>query len=190
MSVDSIPGNRVLTLTHNKQDGLSSSQVQSQKPPQFQKPQHAQHYIKFKCDIQQNVNFCQLAGGHLTTKSNKVLLLHSPLVDCGPPGNPRNGSVASYTGTTNGSVAFYDCNPGLVPVMGMRAMCTGNGWSPNPADLSCTIGTQSVITGECLCIVENCQSYKFSTNPYQTFRENCILIFAHVHLPRLPFPLH
>ena len=72
-----------------------------------------------------------------------------PLVDCGSPCNPRNGSVTSYTGTTNGSVAFYSCNPGLVPVMGMRAVCTGNGWSPNPADLSCTVGMQSVVTGAC-----------------------------------------
>ena len=77
----------------------------------------------------------------MTTKSNKVLLFHSPPVDCGPPGSPWNGSVASYTGTTNGSVAIYSCDTGLVPVMGMRAVCTVNGWSPNPADLSCTVGT-------------------------------------------------
>ena len=63
-----------------------------------------------------------------------------PLVDCGSPCNPRNGSVTSYSGTTNGSVAFYSCDPGLVPVMRMRAECTGNGWSPNPVDLSCTVG--------------------------------------------------
>ena len=56
--------------------------------------------------------------------------------------------MANYTGATNGSVAFYSCNPGLVPVMGMRAVCTGNGWSPNPADLSCSVGMQSVVTGD------------------------------------------
>ena len=68
------------------------------------------------------------------------------LVDCDSPCNPRNGSVTSYSGTTNGSVAFYSCDPGLVPVMGMRAVCTGNGWSPNPADLSCTVGMSLMVT--------------------------------------------
>ena len=67
-------------------------------------------------------------------------------VDCGPPGNPRNGSVTSYTDTTNGSVAFYSCDPGLVPVMRMRAVCTGNGWSLNPADLSCSVGMLYIVT--------------------------------------------
>ena len=63
-----------------------------------------------------------------------------PPVDCGSPVTPQNGSVANYTGTTNGSAAFFSCNPGLVPIGRMRAVCTGNGWSPNPADLSCTVG--------------------------------------------------
>ena len=65
---------------------------------------------------------------------------YSPPVDCGPPDNPQNGSVVNYTDTTDGSEVFYSCNPGLVPVMGMRAVCTGNGWSPNPANLSCSEG--------------------------------------------------
>ena len=55
--------------------------------------------------------------------------------------------MTTYTGTTNGSVAFYRCNPGLVPVIGMRAVCTGNGWSPNPIDLSCTVGMSIMVTG-------------------------------------------
>ena len=45
--------------------------------------------------------------------------------------------MASYTGTTNDSVVFYSCNPGLVPAGRMRAVCTEDGWSPNSADLSC-----------------------------------------------------
>ena len=112
-----------------------ASQVQSQKPA------HAQHYINLNVTFSKNVNCCQSVGGHVTTKSSEVLVFYSSPVDCRFPGNPRNGSVTSYSGTTNGSVAFYDCNPGLVPVMGMRAVCTGNGWSPNPADQSCTVGT-------------------------------------------------
>ena len=61
-------------------------------------------------------------------------------VDCGSPGNPRNGSLESYSDTTEGSEVFYSCNQGLVPEGRMRAVCTRNGWSPNPADLCCTFG--------------------------------------------------
>ena len=44
---------------------------------------------------------------------------------------------------------FYSCDPGLVPEGRMRAVCTGNGWSPNPAGVSCTVG---MLTGvEFLC---------------------------------------
>ena len=63
-------------------------------------------------------------------------LLHA--VDCGPPVAPQNGSLESYTVTTEGSEVFYSCNQGLVPERRMRAMCTRNGWSPTPADLNCT----------------------------------------------------
>ena len=59
------------------------------------------------------------------------------VVDCGPPVAPQNGSLESYTYTTVGSVAFYICDPGLVPEGKMRAMCTATGWSPDPAGLSC-----------------------------------------------------
>ena len=79
----------------------------------------------------------------------KSTLFYSSPVDCGSPCNPRNGSVTSYTGTTNDSVAFYSCDPGLVPEMGRRAVCTGNGWSPNPADLSCSVGMLLMVTRTC-----------------------------------------
>ena len=59
-------------------------------------------------------------------------------VDCGLPGVPRNGSLESYTDTTEGSEVFYRCDPGLVPGGRMRAVCTRNGWSPNSATLCCT----------------------------------------------------
>ena len=81
-------------------------------------------------------------------KSSKFLFYPHP-VDCGSPYNPQNGSVTSFTGTTNGSVAFYSCDPRLVPVMGMRAVCTGNGRSPNPADLSCSVGMLVMVTRSC-----------------------------------------
>jgi len=61
------------------------------------------------------------------------------VVDCGPPTTPRNGSLENYTNTTEGSVVFYSCDPGLVPEQQMRAVCTGNGWSPNPGDLNCSV---------------------------------------------------
>jgi len=61
-------------------------------------------------------------------------------VDCGPPPTPRNGSLESYTNTREGSVVFYSCDPGLIPEMRMMSMCTGSGWSPNPCDLTCSIG--------------------------------------------------
>jgi len=64
--------------------------------------------------------------------------LHS--VDCGPSAAPRNGSLESYTNTTEGSEVFYSCDPDHVPVGRMRAVCTENGWSPNPADLNCSVG--------------------------------------------------
>ena len=61
-------------------------------------------------------------------------------VDCGPPAVPQRGSLENHTDTTEGSEVFYRCDPGLVPAGRMRAVCTRNGWSPNPADLRCSVG--------------------------------------------------
>ena len=66
------------------------------------------------------------------------------IVDCGLPGVPHRGSLDNYANTTVGSEVFYSCNPGLVPEERMRAVCTRNGWSPNPTDLSCSVGTYVV----------------------------------------------
>ena len=71
-------------------------------------------------------------------------------VYCGSPDNPRNGSLESYSDTTEGSEVFYGCNQGLVPEGRMRTVCTRNGWSPNPADLSC------IDDGMCLMCNESC----------------------------------
>ena len=65
---------------------------------------------------------------------------HLIAVDCGPPVVPQCGSLDSYTDTTEGSDVFYSCDPGLVPERRMRTVCTGNGWSPNHAELCCTMG--------------------------------------------------
>ena len=61
-------------------------------------------------------------------------------VDCGEPLPPPTGTLESYTNTTQGSVVFYSCVQGLAPEGRMRAVCTENGWNPNPADLNCTAG--------------------------------------------------
>ena len=60
------------------------------------------------------------------------------LVDCGKPSAPQRGYLERYNDTTVGSEVFYSCDQGLVPEGRMRAVCTRNGWSPTPADLSCT----------------------------------------------------
>ena len=70
-----------------------------------------------------------------------LILSHLPCaVDCGPPTTPLNGSLERYTNTTVGSEVFYRCDPGLVPEQRMRAVCTENGWSPNPANVNCFAG--------------------------------------------------
>ena len=74
----------------------------------------------------------------LTLNTFKANILFT--VDCGPPVAPQHGFLESYTNTTVGSEVFYRCNQHLVPEGRRRAVCTRNGWSPNPADLSCTIG--------------------------------------------------
>ena len=78
-----------------------------------------------------------LAGKHC------VVFLHLNtlhLVDCGAPVAPPRGSLESYTDTTEGSEVFYNCEQGLFPEGRMRANCTRDGWSPNPADVNCTEG--------------------------------------------------
>ena len=67
----------------------------------------------------------------------KVYITSTSSVDCGIPVAPQRGSLESYTDTTEGSEVFYRCDPGLVSEGRRRAVCTRNGWSPNPADLRC-----------------------------------------------------
>ena len=79
-------------------------------------------------------------------------MIHSNIlcvVDCSSPVAPWNGSLESFTNTTEGSEVLYSCNPGLVPEGKMRAVCTRNGWSPNPADLSCSVGMLTGVKISC-----------------------------------------
>ena len=76
-------------------------------------------------------------------------------VDCGLPVAPRNGSLESYTITTEGSEVFYSCNQGLVPERRMRTVCTNSGWSPNPAELSCILGNFQLMMVCALCVMND-----------------------------------
>ena len=58
--------------------------------------------------------------------------------NCGVPVLPSNGTIVNSTGTLEGSVIYYQCNPGFVPVDVMSAICTAAGsWSPDPANATC-----------------------------------------------------
>ena len=70
-----------------------------------------------------------------------------PSVDCGPPTAPQRGSLESYTNTAEGSEVLYRCDSGLVQEGRMRAVCTRNGWSPNPARVNCTEGASGEYEG-------------------------------------------
>ena len=70
-------------------------------------------------------------------------------VDCGPPVVPHHGSLENYTSTTEGSEVFYSCDQHLVLEGRMRAVCTRNGWTPNPADLNCSVGMLTDVRISC-----------------------------------------
>ena len=60
-------------------------------------------------------------------------------VDCGAPQPPLNGTVDTYSSTTEGSSITYHCNMGLFPVNKLVSVCSCTGqWTPNPTELSCT----------------------------------------------------
>ena len=58
------------------------------------------------------------------------------VMDCGEPDPPTNGFLED----NSGSEIFYQCNEGFLPTGRMMAVCTEEGWSPDPANLSCTEG--------------------------------------------------
>ena len=71
----------------------------------------------------------------------RVLHLHiiNPLVSCGAPTPPGNGSIGAHQNTSEGAEILFGCNQGFVPTGQRTAVCqtTGN-WFPDPADLVCT----------------------------------------------------
>ena len=79
-------------------------------------------------------------------------------VDCGPPVAPQNGYLERFNDTTEGSEMFYSCDQGLVPEGRMRANCTRNGWSPNPADLDCTQTIPCRFKCFFVCLLGECNS--------------------------------
>ena len=59
-------------------------------------------------------------------------------VNCGDPASPMDGSIDAYLNTTEGAEIFFRCDPGFVPSTRMTATCMSDGWTPDPADLTCT----------------------------------------------------
>ena len=64
-----------------------------------------------------------------------------PLVNCGMPHDPVNGSTDNIQSisTVGGAQIFFRCNERFVPAGRMSATCVSSSgrWVPNPADLVC-----------------------------------------------------
>ena len=63
------------------------------------------------------------------------------LVDCGAPLFPPNSTNTTVSGTTEGAMATFQCEEGLIPSGPTTSTCTdtetGGQWLPNPADIQC-----------------------------------------------------
>ena len=72
-----------------------------------------------------------------------LLPLFLPLVNCGMPVAPGNGSIVNIRSTLGGTEMFFRCDTGFVPTGSMRTVCTSDGispngtWTPNPATIVC-----------------------------------------------------
>ncbi len=54
-------------------------------------------------------------------------------VNCGSLGNPTNGAVSTFSGTTFNQVATYSCIPGYMISGATTRTCQASGsWSPAP----------------------------------------------------------
>ena len=63
----------------------------------------------------------------------------NPTADCGAPAPPMNGSMQSYTNTTEGSVVVFQCDSGFVPEGEITAVCGRDSrWTPDPGDVTCS----------------------------------------------------
>ena len=81
---------------------------------------------------------------YLNKAWNIVVLFLSPIVDCGDPDPPVNGSFGGdITSTVEGSEITYQCDDGLAPEGTMTAVCGQDGeWRPNPGDVECRSTTE------------------------------------------------
>jgi len=95
--------------------------------------------ISFRCNSQFVPNMAMMATCGADGRWNPDPATLVCTFDCGPPPAPQSGSLESYTNTTEGSVVFYNCDPGLVPERRMMSLCTVTGWSPDPGALSCSV---------------------------------------------------
>ena len=67
-------------------------------------------------------------------------LFTAPVVDCGEPQLPINGTLISIPNTVEASEVIFQCNDGLFPREQLTAICMSNGrWSPDPASVECHI---------------------------------------------------
>ena len=83
----------------------------------------------------------------MTYSIHFTLSLHySPIVDCGYPDPPVNGSFGGdITSTVEGSEITYQCDDGLTPEGTMTAVCGEDGeWRPNPGDVECRSTSKDV----------------------------------------------
>ena len=61
------------------------------------------------------------------------------LANCGPLDPPLNGSLGSYSRTTEGANVTFQCDRFFFPDGVFSAVCTSESvWDPLPARLNCT----------------------------------------------------
>lgn len=73
----------------------------------------------------------------LSVASDDVFL--NIYIDCGDPEPPTNGSVITYSGTSEGDLVHFQCRRGLFPFEEQTAVCTLEGkWNPDPGQVECT----------------------------------------------------
>ena len=69
------------------------------------------------------------------------LLFLQPVVSCGHPFPPANGTIELYSSTQEGAEVQYHCDEGHTPREWRTSHCQENGtWAPDPALLDCTFG--------------------------------------------------
>ena len=62
------------------------------------------------------------------------------LIDCGFPVPPTcNGNIGGHSNSSEGASVTFQCNDGYFPSTERTSICTGDGWSPLPADNNCTL---------------------------------------------------